>query len=519
MIEGERALSRLATLERGYWIDKDATAAEGAAWLDEFGADRDNAVGRRLQVLIASIRSRRGDARESALTVQRILASAVENGETALRSRCHAELGSVFEMVGARDLALENAVIANDLIDDDEEPLMRAAARLGLADSLATSGSFAEARRRYAEALALVADDSETGIRYMILNNLAFTEFISDRPAEAAAAIEELISLSAVNNRAIGLYARDTIGRIYLASGRLDDAQRILLPAMESLSDNSNPDSEAMCLIALAEVYRAQGMPDRAQRVIDRCLALAERFGLGRWMTQAAREQAETSAALGDFERAFTSYRSFHEQFLALTATENEARALILDAVFQTTEARRESTRYRDLAERDSLTGLFNRRYVDEHLGAVLQQVRDGGPGFSIAMIDLDHFKRVNDTLSHEIGDDVLRVIGELLQEAADSVPNGVAARLGGEEFLLILPSTARDDAHGRFDAVCKTIADRDWSAITGNLPVTASIGVAAAPADGTESSDLLRAADVRLYVAKRAGRNRVVHAVSVADA
>ena len=518
--------ARLARVERQYWIDRNVALQDAEAWLVELGQlgglgvpgeNTCGATARRLRVVIAAVRIRRGDPGRIAVDVQEILRWAEQHGELALQSRCHDVLGSVFEMVGDRALALEHAVAANDLLEDSEVPLMRAAARKCLADALGSAGSLDEARRRYGEALRLVIDDPETIIRYNILNNLAYTEHLAHNQAEALAAVDQLVGLSEVSDRQIGMYALDTVARVYLTAGRLAEAEVKLLPAMDPAVGNLHPDGSSAALVTLAEIYRTQGKLQQAQTVIDRSRELSQRFGLIRWSTEAAREQAELYGANGDFRAAFEAYRHFHEQSEALGASENESRGRILEAVFQTAESRRESERYRELAERDPLTGLQNRRFVDEHLSAALMRLRDGGPTVAIAMVDLDHFKRINDTLSHEVGDTVLREVGRILIGAAASAPDGIAARLGGEEFLLIMPGIDADEAYPRFDAVCRAIADHDWSPITGTLPVTASIGVALAPADGQQSSDLLRAADVRLYVAKRDGRNRVVHAAVIA--
>jgi len=467
-------------------------------------------------VLLANISRTRGDPSRSAAEVQQILAWAERHGEVALQSRCHDVLGSVFEMVGDPALALEHAVLVNDLIDESEVPLMRAAARLCLADALGSAGSFDESRRRYNEALRLVIDDTDTNIRYMILNNLAYTEYLAGNPGAALETVEHLIALSAANSRPIGMYARDTIARVYLTAGRLDEAERMLLPAIETANDDPNPDAISAALVTLAEVYRIQGRLDAAQRVIDQCATLAAGHGLVRWLTEVAREQAESYAANLDYRRAFEAYRSYHAQSVALGASENEARGRILEAMFQTAESRRESERYRELAERDPLTSLHNLRFVDEHLSIAAIRSGEGGPCFAIAMIDIDHFKRINDALSHAVGDEVLRMLGEILKRAANRVAGGIAARLGGEEFLLILPGADAAEARERFEEVRSDIADYDWNPITAGLPVTASIGVALAPEDGVQTSDLLRAADVRLYVAKRDGRNRVVHTATI---
>ncbi|MEO6200620.1 MAG: tetratricopeptide repeat-containing diguanylate cyclase [Cryobacterium sp.] len=501
-----------------FWIDRDVALQSAKDWLDQLGSGEHGATARRLRVLIAAVQIHRADPSQSAIEVQQILGWAEQHGEIALQSRCHDVLGSVFEMVGDRALALEHAVAANDLLDESEIPLMRAAARKCLADALGSAGSLDEARRRYDDALRLVIDDPETNIRYIILNNLAYTEHLAHNHVEALATVERLVGLSELSDRQIGMSARDTIARVYLVAGRLAEAEVMLAPAMDSAFSDAHPDSSAAALVALTQLYRTQGRLDMAQVAIDRCRDLAQRNGLVRWTTEASCEQAEIYAAQQDYRAAFETYRTYHEQTVALGASENEAKSRILEAMFQTAESRRESERYRELAERDPLTGLHNRRFVDAHLGGLLLQVREGGSPLAIAMIDLDHFKRVNDTMSHEVGDEVLRTIGRVLAESVESIPGGIAARLGGEEFLVIWPRTPAAAAHERSEALCRSIANHDWSPITGDLPVTASIGVALAPADGDQNSDLLRTADLRLYVAKRNGRNRVVTSATIAS-
>jgi diguanylate cyclase (GGDEF)-like protein len=155
------------------------------------------------------------------------------------------------------------------------------------------------------------------------------------------------------------------------------------------------------------------------------------------------------------------------------------------------------------------LTGLYNRRYVDERLPALLGEAATRRTPFSLAIVDLDHFKRINDTLSHSAGDTVLQHIGQLLSEAA--IGRAIAARLGGEEFLLILPGSDATEAQARCEQLRRRIRGHDWSAVTQGLPVTASIGVITTPEGRATIGDLLTQADKRLYAAKRAGRDRVI--------
>ncbi len=220
-------------------------------------------------------------------------------------------------------------------------------------------------------------------------------------------------------------------------------------------------------------------------------------------------EQAALFAAAGHFREAYEEHLLFHADSTALHSTQREARARALQAVFEANEARRATEHFREMAHRDALTGLYNRRYVNERLPALLNEAAARRTPISVAIADLDHFKGINDTLSHATGDTVLQHVGKLLQETA--IGPAVAARMGGEEFLLIFPGVDAEEAAVRCERLRLRIRAHPWRPITGAHPVTTSIGVTSA-ADGRATvSALLSQADRNLYAAKRAGRDRVV--------
>lgn len=159
----------------------------------------------------------------------------------------------------------------------------------------------------------------------------------------------------------------------------------------------------------------------------------------------------------------------------------------------------------RELAIRDSLTGLYNRRRVHERLVDELTRAKRTGRPFSVALADLDRFKRINDDHGHQVGDEVLKVFAEELRGRLRG--SDIVGRYGGEEFLIVLPETPRDAATHLLDEIrVRTGRERT------PLPTfTVSIGVAAYPEDGSSCEALIGVADKRLYDAKRLGRNRVV--------
>jgi diguanylate cyclase (GGDEF)-like protein/PAS domain S-box-containing protein len=184
----------------------------------------------------------------------------------------------------------------------------------------------------------------------------------------------------------------------------------------------------------------------------------------------------------------------------ALTVTEQIALALTNLKLRETLRAQ---------AVRDSLTGLYNRRYMEQALEREVLRAARNGRTVGVIMLDLDNFKCFNDTHGHEAGDTLLRVLGDFLVTRVRA--EDIACRYGGEEFVVILPEASL--------AMCQSRAEQLWKGVQGlhvNFHgellrgVTASIGVAAFPAHGKTTAELLRAADAAMYAAKRQGRDRV---------
>lgn len=164
----------------------------------------------------------------------------------------------------------------------------------------------------------------------------------------------------------------------------------------------------------------------------------------------------------------------------------------------------------RSLATRDQLTGLFNRREFDRILSEEEERVRRFGHPLALVMIDVDHFKSVNDNYGHPVGDTVLREVARRLEGILRSVDR--VARFGGEEFALILMQTERVAAMDVARRVCEIVEKDPVSIGDGvTLKITVSAGVAISPADGKSSAALIGAADKALYAAKTRGRNRAV--------
>jgi diguanylate cyclase (GGDEF)-like protein len=203
-----------------------------------------------------------------------------------------------------------------------------------------------------------------------------------------------------------------------------------------------------------------------------------------------------------------------HRQAAARTEQLEVARSALAQEVTKRLLAEAELTqanrRLQDKALRDALTGLYNRGYLEESLAREASRARRSEKPFGVMMIDIDHFKRFNDTFGHAAGDTVLRTVGQLLLSLARA--EDIPCRYGGEEFVLVMshasPITLRERAERLRLGVQRLALESDGRSVG---PITLSVGIAIFPDHGDSGLAVLQAADAAMYRAKAAGRNRVV--------
>jgi len=304
---------------------------------------------------------------------------------------------------------------------------------------------------------------------------------------------------------------------------------------------------EAVVLQTMGEAYQAMAKPEQALGMADEFLRLSresndkwiEAYGfacvgeLRHLMSRHRESRDDLTTALGIFEalgsrdqvaRVLRILSQVHEaegelgQALAcirragaieqrLHSEETEGRARALAARRRLEAARMETERYKRLAMEDALTGLANRRQIDERVEALVREAAKSGHAVTVALADVDHFKGINDRFSHAVGDEVLRCVGEILR--AHCRLGDLAGRYGGEEFMLVFRNLEMRAASEICERVRKAIEDWDWKSIHPQLRVTLSMGLASS-ASFDNSQGLMDAADHWLYEAKHHGRNQV---------
>ena len=203
----------------------------------------------------------------------------------------------------------------------------------------------------------------------------------------------------------------------------------------------------------------------------------------------------------------------------AISAEEIELCTAVADQAAMAVQNARLHEQTVELSITDPLTGVPNRRHLFTTLEAEINRANRFGTQLSILMVDIDHFKKLNDAAGHSAGDEVLREVCSLMRRMVRRVDT--LARYGGEEFVVVLPETSAAGAQNLAERICSSIRSTPFDGDEGEPPlhVTVSIGGSVYPEQGTTSATLLRAADRALYQAKGAGRDRWVMAVSTGTA
>lgn len=462
------------------------------------------------------------------------------------------EAGSGAEALADAGLeAIARALLSRCLLaaGDPQEALEHALAAARLVESADTAEAGTLLRPRLLAATAL-------GVVYLNLRALDSALDFCKRAAECAQALGDQVALGAAIDTVACVHAAVAAreraeGHAALAERWEREAMRCSDEAVRIAREQGHREYEATALNNLAESMSMVGEATQALELLEVweqrnpflppgirshhfdtrgsiCLALNRPVEARSWFERAlvlaeslvsklvvSEHLAQALEQCGEWQAALAQYKRFHELHLQVSAerAQRSARVAAVRLGTERSQARAEMLTRRNahlqrrtedlqrLSREDPLTGLANRRRLEELLHA-------DPKGCCIALLDVDHFKQVNDGYSHAVGDEVLRCLAGLLRQGCRDADT--PARLGGEEFVALLRRVTPAAAQAAAERLRRLVEAHDWSAVAPGLAITVSIGVA--HGDEAEDGDaLLALADRRLYVAKRGGRNRVV--------
>jgi diguanylate cyclase len=435
---------------------------------------------------------------------------------------------------GALDLALRRAHEACDAARG-LGPAEQAMALNTLADALECIGDPWQAERLLGDALPLARACAQPRPLLVTLDNLgsaALGAFYLLRDGGAgsdaqaalqrsrAAAQDALALAPQVGDAALAMSAEAKLGESLVHLGEFDAAGEQLARALQAATALGAAAQTWRIRCTIGELLLARGQAAQARARLAALLdelhgaeAHSIRFRVHHALHRACRALGEHTLALEHLEaylqlerqRSARQLRARAQLFVTRVETEQAQR----QAQHARHEVQLERRRVAELelhALQDPLTGLANRRRLDRELPRLLITAVQRRSALTVAMIDIDLFKSVNDRFGHALGDRVLATLAQMLGENIRD--SDLVARVGGEEFLLVLPDTPPHDALDVCERLRVRVATHDWGALADGLAVTLSIGLAHTPP--YERHSLFDRADAALYRAKREGRNRV---------
>lgn len=368
---------------------------------------------------------------------------------------------------------------------------------------------FTQAEAAYRQSLTAYTHlGNQEGLAY-VLNNLAIlrvrriqaTEGASIDPAlaqELFSLIDDgLVSADAAGSRHARALLLSTRGDGLRALGDGAAALQALDAALAAYRELGSARGESDALTDRGAALLALGRLEEAREDLTQALKFACDHGLSDQERRLQRLLSEAHERLGNATAALACFKAYHR--LERDRLDSEAQRKI-----QQIALREELARLERKALEDALTGMPNRRQVDIWLKDWQER---GVQTLAVSMIDIDHFKRINDNFSHQTGDEVLREVGRIMLAHCRTTDR--VARWGGEEFLLLQINVNADQASASCERLRRKIETEDWGSLHPELNVTASLGIAHGRIE--DFSALQASADAALYTAKRNGRNQTV--------
>jgi diguanylate cyclase (GGDEF)-like protein len=501
--------------------------------------------------LLVMFNSREGLAEQSIAAGQAVLPMLRESGDDAGRADVLCDMAMAFLDLGLNQEALDHISESVEAARacGDARMLCLAYNRVGLTKG--HLGRFEEAERFLAESLAMAREIGSDEEIYRALTNLgvvasdAFDACESrGDTAGAREAIERarrhgeeaLIAARGSGNAYREALTMSNLGRYLGVSGQDKPAFTLLDRARALALEHGHRSLVLACEGNRAELMVRLGRHDDAIAILTDGLAGAQELYANSMVLDMHRQLYLAHKARGDFKEALDHHERYHALTREQLEQRNDAQSRLMmnrleldQARFGAERSRMEAELQRVRAEQmtaeaerlqdqarelrryvlaDPLTGLGNRRQVERELPRLLQHSARTGEPIAAAVLDLDHFKQVNDRHGHAVGDAVLTATADLFRARVRG--GDLIARMGGEEFLIVFPQASHAWAREACERLRLAVQDHDWAQIAPGLAVTVSIGLCVRGAP-VEAALLIEEADAALYRAKKEGRNRVV--------
>lgn len=471
-----------------------------------------------------------GCSEEAIEYVQRILQRVVKRGDHVREARARAVYANVLIEMGLDSESYQEASRAISMATSPEQADVLLKAMDLQAIAMIFADNFDAASNMLDEAL-MIADRYDMKRIYATLKmhqGLLSTRIgeirleQGDKEAhrryleKGSAQTEQAIALAkASGNRRIEMVGAANLAEFMAEFGRFEEAEK-WIEHWYSLEEIATPGNWVHLHYTVSDFELKRGNVDAALEAGKQAIEVAKGISSADNYANAVRRLGNAYEAAGDYKSALEMQKKFHNEFRKRSVEKGHWQGKV-DELNREMErvknllqsASSDMARLKEEALTDPLTGLANRRAFDQHMEVLQTRSKTK---YAIAVLDLDHFKAVNDAFSHVLGDEVLRKVAQRLTECCRGTD--LICRIGGEEFALILNGSTPSQIYNVCERLRASIEQFDWSGLAQGLEMTASIGVAHFE-KGMTPAEVFAKADNRLFYAKAKGRNRVVTSIS----
>jgi diguanylate cyclase (GGDEF)-like protein len=441
----------------------------------------------------------------------------------------HNFIAGTYKNFGNSTSALQHLELALQTLEAIGDIAETVPIKYNIATLLQSLGQHERAIEAYYKALELLKKYPHPVRELEVQGNLAQSLVALNRADEAMLLFERVVVMTEQQKLPLH-HVRNLInmGEAYDKLGRPEEALAVLQRAYPLFQDEVVAEGRPFCLLYMARARAQLGHQGEALVTLQEAQQQANQLGILPLQKEIALARYEIAKQTQSFAMALEALETHNdileriragdaERQLQLFTLERDFEKAVTDAEIHRlknvelarvlTELEGKTAQLEQLLQKDVLTGVHTRRFLEEALALEWDAAQRDQRALSVALLDIDNFKMVNDQFSHRIGDQVLFTIGDLMRQVTGT--RAIAARYGGEEFVLALPETPLPQAVAICEHLRWSIECYPWQELHPELRITASIGISA-DAHVEHFEKLLDLADQEMYRAKRLGKNRV---------
>ena len=419
-------------------------------------------------------------------------------------------LGRIYWHIDDYATAMDYYLNALKLVQTENHPDLEISLINGLGMVQYGLENYTESLGYFKACLEKAGEEDATG-RADANNNIGYVLHMLGRDLEAVEYASAALRLFSQIGSYVGkLHTLHSLGAIHFALRNYAQAMTYLQEGLDLSRRNTSQLLELTFVAEISRIHQVNGDLDQAEEELLQALEIAQKINSLTNISLIHERLFGIYKERQDYKSALEHFEAYHAAFKKIFNDKSDQRIKNLEILNQVESTRKQAELYRELAGTDSLTNLVNRRQFLEIAEAAIQRAKDNHSQLTIIMLDIDHFKDVNDQYGHKGGDEVLSTVAASLKKSLR--PGDVAGRYGGDEFIILVSSASSNQCIKIAERIRRTVAQQAFHVGQASIGLTLSLGLAWTDPERMVPLDtLINYADQALYAAKRQGRNSVV--------